>query len=425
MPRKGSTNRNQPPRRSRQNTVRPDPPTDHNHGRSQEVQDRRDIRSTHASQPPPESPRRGRHGGRRRSSSLDYSYSDEASNDQDEHYLSELSDQEENGEDVPLFSSSNFNSATDNADYRAAKRVQRFDIVDDVDFENYHDHDVDKCYKLGRNASLFALSFSLLMCIIKRDKLASYLGFTSNQRKEPQEHQGHQIRAPSSRWGARFDDDDNLQFDDDDFRLTGIGGSNTPKYHQHGHKHAKKALSEEEKELELEKWEEFESDQAHVLSNSAAGWDIYRKPEKSDEAAKGHHWVRYLDPKTNLHYYYLRETNSTQWEKPVLEHDDILLGIIDGREIVIEDGHAEEVTVDEDTVTEPTSQIDKSGAHSVRASNLTGFDTNGLLSHYKDSLLRWNHVRKRHYSGSRIFLGTGVRLTCDCFSLALQTARPR
>jgi len=387
MPRKASsTYRTKPPRRSsRQNTARPDPPAD-NHERLQEIQHRRDIRSTHAR---PESRRRGRHDGARRSSSSpeyhSYSYSDDeepASNGQgtaDAQYLSELSDDDENEEDVPLFSSpNNFCSVTEGADYRAAKRVQRFDI-DDVDFENYHG--VDKCYKLGRNASLFVLSFSLLMCIIERDKVASYLGLTSYQRKESQEHQGHRIRAPSSRWGARFDDDYALQLDD-------------------GHEHAKKELSKEDKELELEKWEEFESDQAHVLSSSASGWDVYRKPEKSDEAGKGNHWVRYLDPTTNRHYYYLRETNSTQWEKPDLEDDDVLLGIIDGKEYVIEHGHAhghadivaddnaDVVAADEEAVTE--NQIDKSRAPSVRPSNET-FDVHGLTSHYKETLLRWNH----------------------------------
>ena len=398
MPRK-ATNRTRPPRRSRQNTVRPDPPADDSGLRG--VQHRRD--GTHASHPRHESRRLGRPDPS--PGHCSYSYSDDEELDgqdaADAHYLSELSDPDENEEDVPLFSSSNnFCSVTDSADYRAAKRVQRFDIdsIDDVDFENYHVE--DKCYKIGRNASLFVLSFSLLICIMERDKVASYLRLTSHRRKESQEHQGHQIRAPSSRWGVRFDDDYSLQFDDDaGSRLTENGGGN--KYHKHGGRdHAKKELSKEDKELELEKWEEFESDQAHVLSSSAAGWDIYHKPEKIDKAGKGHHWIRYLDPMTNMHYYYLRETNSTQWEKPDLGDDDVLLGIADGKEYVIEHGRAGVVDDDKEDVTEPTSQIEESRAPSVRPSNVTDFDAHALTSHYKDSLLRWNHVRKRLQCGS-------------------------
>jgi hypothetical protein len=195
---------------------------------------------------------------------------------------------------------------------------------------------------------------------------------------QPQ-HNSTQVRAPSSRWGHRFDDDDFAE------------------------------LTPEEKEAEMGNWEDFEMEVANVLVDSSShGWDINSKTGGQDDnndvddendIDDGYtdHWVQYYDKSSEQYYFFHRETNTTQWEKPEVVEGVVLLGIAHGtgREYIIEggdvvDGYDSEV----DMIAEKSNNasLSEDTPTSMDVSDLNQFDrADEVFAQYKDTMWRWNH----------------------------------
>jgi len=155
---------------------------------------------------------------------------------------------------------------------------------------------------------------------------------------------------------------------------------------------------------------------ANVLADSSPGWDINSKTggETNSDIAEQYnydgfaehytqftdHYVQYYDKSSSGYYYYHRETNTTQWEKPEINRGIVLLGIAygTGRDYIIEEGeiiensnNSSNGTVDEkdDDSDDTLSMIEE---HNLKIdAGTSDFDAQEVLDHYKDSYWRWNH----------------------------------
>ncbi|KAL7488733.1 hypothetical protein ACHAW6_014328 [Cyclotella cf. meneghiniana] len=165
--------------------------------------------------------------------------------------------------------------------------------------------------------------------------------------------------APSSRWGHRFDDDDDSMIKGKRDELTIAyqsgykGTAHIAKYRSHNNNpHAASKLTPQDMELAIEEWEEYGMEVEHLLSSAGSDWDIYSNPEKASEYAENthfdenasvgdeynDHWVQYFDTSSKQTYYYHVETNTTQWDKPRIVEGVALYGydFDTGEEVVLE-----------------------------------------------------------------------------------------
>ena len=162
---------------------------------------------------------------------------------------------------------------------------------------------------------------------------------------------------------------------------------------------------------------------AHVLAGSGPGWDIHAKSGggakdgNDDESDDGYadHWVRYYDGASGQYYYYHRETNTTQWEKPEVGSGVLLLGMVNDteREYAIEgEGGAGRGGIVNQSEHGPEAEDgiaainDASYTEDTSTMKTSDFVAREVLDQYKDTFLRWNHpyripertdVRKRHF----------------------------
>lgn len=213
---------------------------------------------------------------------------------------------------------------------------------DDVDFDGgYRRHSFVHRHMRGvKNVVLMAVSLVLAIAFFE-------MGSKTTQNNNPdaanlETESNHHGTAPSSRWGHRFDEN-----------------------------RTSTKITAKEKEAELEKWEDYEMEVANVLAETASGgWDIHSKTgnatkdaeekdgknkKKNAEEEEGSnnnyangyhsdgysdHWVQFYDKSSEAYYYFHRETNATQWEKPAMVKGVALLGIAYGtqREYIIEEG---------------------------------------------------------------------------------------
>ena len=279
---------------------------------------------------------------------------------------------------------------------------------DEIDFDDYHSpsfSSVCKC-RMGRRRQrcvrnvviLFVGFIAIALAVAVAKDKALEAEEEVNRLALLQSGKNNTYGKPSSRWGHRFDDGTNQN----------------------------KTLTPEQKEAELEKWEDFEMEAANVLADSSPGWDINSKTggkvseqEDNETLVDGYtdHWIQYYDKSSEAYYYYNRETNSTQWEKPEMNAGAVLLGVAyeTGIEYVIEDGGIVEeiegggigggdirssvpLTTSEhpDHHEESTSpEINTEAEHAVEAMLASEMDefTNAeeVLNHYKESYWRWNH----------------------------------
>jgi hypothetical protein len=249
-------------------------------------------------------------------------------------------------EEAPLFfpSSNNFNSATTDpssgmnldgvafgVNYEKSRR-ERKEKARQKQFEVFDIGDDDEPYssyicsfRCLPNSVIFIVVFSCTIIeILLRQKVT-----LTNQQKNTQIHHGS---VPSSRWGHRFDDDDDSPEKEGARKeLTPLynsgykGTTHIPKYHSHGHanKPQKKKLTPHDLELDEEEWEEYEMEVGHLLSSTGPDWDIYQDPKTAEQPKKAsdldgydEHWIQYFDQESEQFYYFGVETNITQWDKP-------------------------------------------------------------------------------------------------------------
>ncbi|KAL7535145.1 hypothetical protein ACHAWF_005069 [Thalassiosira exigua] len=229
--------------------------------------------------------------------------------------------------------------------------------------------------------------------------------------------------VPSSRWGRRFDDDDDSALEGGaegiDYVVDSRSGQRGPKYRRHGHKNRTEPRTPEDREREEGEregeWEEYEAEVASVLADARPGWDVNAKhggkaDEEEDEGegrgdndydngyasdAYDDRWIRYYDKSTRMYYYFHRETNATQWEKPRVEAGTVLLGIAygTGREYVLEDGGAAEAAEEEEEAPPSfVSAMEVGPPVEVAIAEFEDFPrAREVLDHYKDTFWRWNH----------------------------------
>mmetsp|Transcript_25381 Transcript_25381/g.54582 ORF Transcript_25381/g.54582 Transcript_25381/m.54582 type:complete len:856 (+) Transcript_25381:53-2620(+) len=367
---------------------------------------------------------------------------EEEGNDED---YSDSEGEEDEDEEAPLFftPSNNFNSATDTyseqhikgedwgvdyllsrANRKERERKQQFEIDqqrqsqkqsqwwwgknedddwDDVDFDNYHNSSF-KCRRGVKYIVVFALTFTAVIAFLARGKLGS----RSTQHADSEESEqlaSHHGSVPSSRWGHRFDDDDAAIDNDGDDTIEIVDSRNdvgVPKYHKHSHSNHHSQLTPEEKALDQENWEDYEMEVANVLADASPGWDIHSKTGGNDTDNDSNdgftdHWVQYYDKSSQWYYYFHRETNTTQWEKPEVDEGVVLLGITygTGSEYIIEKGDTieSEQLVDEenDVATVNDTSVSIEADSPPIFTELSDFDSQEVLDRYKDSYWRWNH----------------------------------
>ena len=98
--------------------------------------------------------------------------------------------------------------------------------------------------------------------------------------------------------------------------------------------------------------------------------------------------MQYYDKSSENYYYYHRETNATQWEKPVLNEGVVLLGIAygTGRDYIIEEGGTIERSDGKNTDVASDDEI----FFSTQPEDDPNFDDKEVLDRF-DSYWRWNH----------------------------------
>ena len=246
-------------------------------------------------------------------------------------------------EEAPLFfpSSSNFNSATTRdtgenikgvafgLDYQKLRKERRgkatgkkaldpFDIK--ISREPYA-FIRSSCCTYNVMMGIFVLSSTIAIALLHRRQ---QLKAASIDQERTRFRHGS---MPSSRWGNRFDDDDDsLGHAKDEFKPAYESGykgtASIPKYHSHGHnknKPRKKKLTPQDMELDMEEWEEYEMEVSNLLSSNTRARE-YTVDENQydviDEDKYDQHWIQYFDQESNEPYYYNVETNITQWDRP-------------------------------------------------------------------------------------------------------------
>ena len=242
-------------------------------------------------------------------------------------------------EEAPLFfpSNNNFNSATADptgknidgvafgVNYKKTRRkhkegrtrLEPFDIELEV---------TESSYQLSRTCS-YASNAIICILIVTCCTLAIFYRRQQQKASIDKEHGPiHHGSVPSSRWGHRFDDDDD-SFDNIREELMPAyhsgykGTTHIPKYHRHGHnknKPKKKKLTPHDMELDTEEWEEYEMEVGHLLSAA---------PGKNAEGdGLDEHWIRYVDQTSNKSYYFNVEANTTQWDKPDVKPGVVIFG---------------------------------------------------------------------------------------------------
>ena len=304
-----------------------------------------------------------------------------------------------------------------------------------MDFDDYHNSPFGCRGDIARFGLVFALTFLGALALLEHSNLfgrgrAKSRGGTVSKLSSTQQ----QGSTPSSRWGHRFDDDDDAAAGDDIVLVEqppadyGTGEPRrVPKYHHHSHNKTS-SLTPEQKSMGLEKWEDYEMEVASVLAGASSGWDIHSKTgglpadnsagaddmdagdsneNENESESDGYtdHWVRYHDKSSNSYYFFHRETNITQWEKPLITEGVVLLGVAygTGREFFIEGAVVEEIDVN-------NGDHDLSGEVRDRSEVITkeedpasdNFDAQEVLNWYKSSYWRWNHPY-------RVAAGTEVR----------------
>ena len=256
-------------------------------------------------------------------------------------------------EEAPLFfpSSSNFNSATTREtgekikgvafglDYQKLRKERREKAAGKNALESFDIEISREPYTVIRSShctynvmmGIFVLSCTIAIGLLHRRQ---QLKAASISHQRTRFHHGS---MPSSRWGNRFDDDDDsLDHTKDHFSPAYESGykgtASIPKYHSHGHskpnKPRKKKLTPQDMELDMEEWEEYEMEVSNLLASSKPDWDIHQNTRTSDkgihenqndvadEDRYDHHWIQYFDQESKEPYYYNIETNITQWDRP-------------------------------------------------------------------------------------------------------------
>eukprot|EP00584_Thalassiosira_punctigera_P027038 CAMPEP_0172577640 /NCGR_PEP_ID=MMETSP1067-20121228/138333_1 /TAXON_ID=265564 ORGANISM="Thalassiosira punctigera, Strain Tpunct2005C2" /NCGR_SAMPLE_ID=MMETSP1067 /ASSEMBLY_ACC=CAM_ASM_000444 /LENGTH=957 /DNA_ID=CAMNT_0013370329 /DNA_START=1 /DNA_END=2874 /DNA_ORIENTATION=+ len=297
------------------------------------------------------------------------------------------------------------------------------DAWDDVDFDNYH----NSTFRFQRGRARFVLVFSLTflaaIAFLERDNL---LGRSKGRRRSNRVHgrnsnqtSAHHGSIPSSRWGNRFDDaaatagDDMVILAPSAVDNDGRDGEvkRAPRYHHRGHNRTRLPSTPEQKNMELEKWEDYEMEVASVLAGSGTGRDIHSKNgelpvEDGDNSTDGSdeddrytdHWVRYHDKSSGNYYYFHRETNMTQWEAPLMNEGVVLLGVVygTGSEYVIEEGGSAVVESNNENNAqssdgESSGMEEENPVEEEDPASEADFDAQQVLAQYKDSYWRWNH----------------------------------
>jgi len=325
---------------------------------------------------------------------------------------SSSSSSSEDSEDAPLFASSNFSSATDNytnehikgveygvdylesrAERKEQERRHQFEIEqqrelerrskwcwedddddewqDDVDFDsNYHQQTIFNKCRRRRKGKKFMFIFAIIVASsIAYHHQRSKFNTSSMSNEDDIEGEEYIGTTPSSRWGNR--NNDNFKFDN---------------------------TTAKEKEEELEKWEDYETEVANVLADASADWDIYksgggRKDDDTDndDASDEYkdHWIQYFDKASQGYYYYHRESNTTQWKKPEIVEGTVLLGITygTGSEYVVE---SNSINKEEESLTEESADTDISATLEVEEED-SDFNADQVLDHYSETFWRWNH----------------------------------
>mmetsp|Transcript_12494 Transcript_12494/g.27332 ORF Transcript_12494/g.27332 Transcript_12494/m.27332 type:complete len:600 (+) Transcript_12494:127-1926(+) len=293
---------------------------------------------------------------------------------------------------------------------------------DDIDFDEHY-HVRRPCSKT--NGVVFLLSFGLALMIIEQQYhflfgqknhnggsaggggIAS-LGFHGRSNLNTTVHGASHGSVPASRWGHRFDDDHNiLSGGDGDDVVNNIedGTIKAPKYHSHNHHH-NKVLTPEEVKKDLEEWEEFDMEVASLLADSRPDWDVNSNPNLNDgtgetvEDGYTDHWVQYFDSSSQQYYYFHRETNATQWEKPNVVMGVVILGYTygTGAEYVVEEMKLPEAEVVEETTEieeDDLFDVDDDFSVEVDADEMSkavaNFKGQDVLDWYSETYWRWNH----------------------------------
>eukprot|EP00581_Thalassiosira_minuscula_P001909 CAMPEP_0183748716 /NCGR_PEP_ID=MMETSP0737-20130205/67914_1 /TAXON_ID=385413 /ORGANISM="Thalassiosira miniscula, Strain CCMP1093" /LENGTH=1088 /DNA_ID=CAMNT_0025984455 /DNA_START=208 /DNA_END=3474 /DNA_ORIENTATION=- len=291
------------------------------------------------------------------------------------------------------------------------------DEFDDIDFDDYRRNHHRSCClrgKFGRltNVTLaFAAAFIVVLLFFEKDNLSKKLHKSKSSMYDGASSANNMGMVPSSRWGNRFDDDDRVGDGGDDTVIMADGRTDesVPRYHKHSHNRSQ-PLTPEQKAMELEKWEDYELEVANVLADGRSDWDIHEKgggyrdftedrsigdnneTTATMEDSYAEHWIQYFDKSSEKYYYYHRETNASQWEKPALGQGVVLLGISysTGREYVIEEGKAPVVA---SAVAAPAGEAggDEMFMEEEEEDDDPNFDKEGILQQYQRSYWRWNH----------------------------------